>query len=247
MKLKLGLDEDQSIQFSIGGGTIKIDVPKNDNERYFVKAEQLWDSYAPDSASLSVPLGIDRNGDLVIINFSDSDSPHLLVGGTTGSGKSEAIHTILCGFYNYYCKDQIELLLVDPKGTEMEMYRDTAFVNEPIAMFEEDALDLLKKAVDEMQNRFVKFKALTQAREKIPIKDLATYNEISDEKLPWIVLVIDEYADITSDKQFKKEFEADVRRIAQKGRSAGIHLIVATQKPSAEVISTVLRSTCQHR
>ena len=123
----------------------------------------------------------------------------------------------------------------------MEMYRDTAFVNEPIAMFEEDALDLLKKAVDEMQNRFVKFKALTREK-NIHFKDLATYNEISDEKLPWIVLVIDEYADITSDKQFKKEFEADVRRIAQKGRSAGIHLIVATQKPSAEVISTVLRS-----
>ena len=87
MKLKLGLDEDQSIQFSIGGGAINIDVPKNDNERYFVTASNTWDRYAPDSAKLSVPLGIDRNGDLVIINFSDSDSPHLLVGGTTGSGK----------------------------------------------------------------------------------------------------------------------------------------------------------------
>ena len=241
LKLKLGLDEDQSINFSIGGGVINIDVPKNDDERYFVTTEDLWDSYAPDSVNLSVPLGIDRYGDPVIVNFSDSDSPHLLVGGTTGSGKSEALHTILCGFYKYYSRDQIELLLVDPKGTEMEMYRDTAFVNEPIAMFDEEALELLKKAVDEMQNRFVKFKALTQEK-GFRIPDLAKYNEISAEKLPWMVLVIDEYADITSEKQFKKDFEVEVRRIAQKGRSAGVHLIIATQKPSAEVISTVLRS-----
>lgn len=241
LKLYLGLEEDQSINFSIGGGFINVDVPKNEDERYFVVSEDLWENYTPAQDSLAVPLGIDRFGERVIVNFSNSDSPHLLIGGTTGSGKSEVLHTLLSGMYRFYDNKQIELLLVDPKGTEMEMYQNTKFVNEPIAMFEEEAMYLLEKAVDEMQFRFLAFRELTRVN-GFRIPDLAKYNEVSDKKLPWLVLVIDEYADITSDKQFKKTFEDKVKRIAQKGRSAGIHLIIATQKPSAEVISTSLRS-----
>lgn len=241
LKLNLKLNEDQSIHFSIGGGFINIDVPKNDDERYFVSAEELWDSFEPLTDKLVVPLGKDRFGDRVDVNFSDSDSPHLLIGGTTGSGKSEALHTLLCGMYQFYGHEQIELLLVDPKGTEMEMYQGTHFVKENIAMFEDEAMYLVQKAVDEMQSRFSAFRDLTKERQ-FRIPDLATFNQYADRKLPWIIVVIDEYADITSDKNFKKDFENSVKRIAQKGRSAGIHLIVATQKPSAEVISTSLRS-----
>lgn len=241
LKLNLKLHEDQSIHFSIGGGFINIDVPKNDDERNFVSAEELWDGFDACADKLVVPLGIDRFGDRVDVNFSDSDSPHLLIGGTTGSGKSEALHTLLCGMYQFYGPGQIELLLVDPKGTEMEMYYGTSFVKEDIAMFEEDAMYLIQKAVDEMQRRFSAFRDLTKEKQ-FRVPDLATFNQYSDKKLPWLVVVIDEYADITSDKNFKKDFESSVKRIAQKGRSAGIHLIVATQKPSAEVISTSLRS-----
>lgn len=241
LKLNLKLHEDQSIHFSIGGGFINIDVPKNDDERYFISAEDLWDRFEASTDKLVVPLGIDRFGDRVDVNFSDSDSPHLLIGGTTGSGKSEALHTLLCGMYQFYRHGQIELLLVDPKGTEMEMYHGTHFVKEDIAMFEEDAMYLIQKAVNEMQRRFSAFRDLTKEKQ-FRIPDLATFNQHADEKLPWMVVVIDEYADITSDKNFKKDFENSVKRIAQKGRSAGIHLIVATQKPSAEVISTSLRS-----
>ena len=241
LKLNLGLDEDQSINFSIGGGFINIDVPKKENERYFVTTEDLWEEYNPEPGKLSLPLGVDRFGKIVAVHFSDSDSPHLLIGGTTGSGKSEALHTLLCGMCHYYTSKQIEMLLIDPKGNEMEMYQDTDYVNEEIAMFEEEALYLIDKAVEEMQSRFVLFKQMT--REKgFRIPDLEKYNEIAEVKLPWLVLVIDEYADITSEKSFKKGFEDKVKRVAQKGRSAGVHLIIATQKPSAEVISTSLRS-----
>ncbi|CAM5216842.1 hypothetical protein ALON55S_01530 [Alishewanella longhuensis] len=116
-----------------------------------------------------MPLGIDRFGDRVDVNFSDSDSPHLLIGGTTGSGKSEALHTLLCGMYQFYGPEQVELLLVDPKGTEMEMYQGTHFVKEDIAMFEEDAMYLIQKAVDEMQRRFSAFRDLTKEKQfRIP-------------------------------------------------------------------------------
>ncbi len=241
LKLRLKLLEDQSIHFSIGGGVINIDVPKNEDERYFISAEDLWDSFQASPDKLVVPLGVDRFGERVDVNFSDSDSPHLLVGGTTGSGKSEALHTLLCGMYKFYGPDEIELLLVDPKGTEMEMYHGTSFVKEDIAMFEEDAMYLIQKAVDEMQRRFSAFRDMTKEK-KFRIPDLATFNLHAEQKLPWLVVIIDEYADITSEKAFKKDFENSVKRIAQKGRSAGVHLIVATQKPSAEVISTSLRS-----
>jgi hypothetical protein len=241
LKLNLGLDEDQSINFSIGGGFINIDVPKKESERYFVTTEDLWEEYNPEPRKLSLPLGVDRFGKVVVVHFSDSDSPHLLIGGTTGSGKSEALHTLLCGMCHYYTSEQIEMLLIDPKGSEMEMYQDTDYVNEEIAMFEEEALYLIDKAVEEMQSRFVAFRQMT--REKgFRIPDLEKYNELAEVKLPWLVLVIDEYADITSEKSFKKGFEDKVKRVAQKGRSAGVHLIIATQKPSAEVISTSLRA-----
>ena len=216
-------------------------MPKKESERYFVTTEDLWEGYSPELGKFSLPLGVDRFGKIVVVHFSDSDSPHLLIGGTTGSGKSEALHTLLCGMCHYYTSEQIEMLLIDPKGTEMEMYQDTDYVNEEIAMYEDDALHLVDKAVEEMQARFEAFKQMTRQK-GFRIPDLEKYNEMAEVKLPWLVLVIDEYADITSEKSFKKGFEDKVKRVAQKGRSAGVHLIIATQKPSAEVISTSLRS-----
>lgn len=241
LKLDMALLEDQSISFSIGNGYINIDVPKKDDERYFVNTENLWVAYQPSSDELVVPLGIDRFGQVVDINFSNSDSPHLLVGGTTGSGKSEAMHTIICGMLKFYKSSEIDLMLIDPKGTEMAVYEGSQSVRYPMAMYEDEAKALLETAVNEMQSRFEKFKTMWTEK-KVRAPDLKTYNQHADEPLRWLVVVIDEYADLMSDREYKKDVEMLVRRIAQKGRSAGIHLIIATQKPSAEVISTTLRS-----
>lgn len=237
LKLKLELEQDQSITFDIDKGCVTIDVPKKPEHRYYVNAEDLWMHWGRPDNELVVPLGEDRYGELVTVNFSSSNSPHLLVAGTTGSGKSEALNTMLYGLVHFYKPSELKLLLVDPKGTELIPFERAAHLIGSIGWDDADALVLLKNAVEEMQQRYVKFKQKS-------CRSLAEFNSKSEahERLPWWLVVLDEYADLTHDPQSKKEIEQELKRLAQKARAAGIHVIIATQKPSADIISTNLRS-----
>jgi hypothetical protein len=237
LKLKLELEQDQNISFDIDKGYVTIDVPKRTEHRYYVNAADLWEKWERPSAELAVPLGEDRYGELVVVNFSSSNSPHLLVAGTTGSGKSEALNTMLFGLVRFYSSSELRLMLVDPKGTELVPFEGSTHLIGTIGWEDSDAVVLLKSAVEEMQRRYEKF------RQK-QCRSLAEFNAASnaDERLPWWLVVLDEYADLTHDPQSKKEIEQELKRLAQKARAAGIHVIIATQKPSAEVISTNLRS-----
>ncbi|WP_258909113.1 FtsK/SpoIIIE domain-containing protein [Pseudomonas putida] len=237
LKLKLELEQDQSITFDIDRGYVTIDVPKKPEHRYYVSAEDLWINWSRPDAELAVPLGEDRYGELVAVNFSSSNSPHLLVAGTTGSGKSEALNTMLYGLVRFYGPSELKLMLVDPKGTELTPFERAAHLIGTIGWDDADALVMLKEAVEEMQQRYIKFK-------QKGCRSLVEFNSKcgSDERLPWWLVVLDEYADLTHDPQSKKEIEQELKRLAQKARAAGIHVIIATQKPSADVISTNLRS-----
>lgn len=184
-----------------------------------------------------VPLGIDRYGRCIDIDFSSSNSPHLLIGGTTGSGKSEALNTLLAGMINFYQPHELRLLLVDPKGTELEHLSESEYLEDTIGWDSDDALELLDRAVAEMERRYQIFRSVRQRS----LPDFNAQAESAD-RLPWWFMVLDEYADLTSDKDAKKLIEEKLKRLAQKARAAGIHLVIATQKPSADVISTNLRS-----
>lgn len=237
LKLKLELEQDQNISFDIDKGYVTIDVPKRSEHRYYVNAADMWAKWERPINELSVPLGEDRYGDLVVMNFSSSNSPHLLVAGTTGSGKSEALNTMLFGLVRFYSSSELRLMLVDPKSTELVSFEGTPHLIGAIGWDDSDALILLKSAVEEMQSRYEKFR---QKR----CRSLAEFNATAsaEERLPWWLIVLDEYADLTHDPQSKKEIEQELKRLAQKARAGGIHVIIATQKPSAEVISTNLRS-----
>ena len=237
LKLELKLQEEQEVKFGTDIGFITIDVPKLPADRIFVSAKELWQCWERDENNLVVPLGIDRYGDCVCIDFSSSNSPHLLIGGTTGSGKSEALNTLLAGMINYYGPEELRLLLVDPKGTELEHFSESEYLEGSIGWDSEDAIVLLDKAVAEMERRYQIFRAARQ-------RTLPAYNANApiEDRFPWWFLVLDEYADLTSDKDAKKEIEDRLKRLAQKARAAGIHLVIATQKPGADVISTNLRS-----
>lgn len=237
LKLALKLGQEQDIGFDIDRGCITIDVPKSQEQRYFVDQNDIWPNWQRPESALEVPLGEDRFGEVIKLNFSSSNCPHLLIGGTTGSGKSEALNTILYGMVEHYTDDELKLMLIDPKGTELNDFERYPHLIGRIGFDDEDALDLLKQAVEEMQSRYKKFKAQS-------VRSLPDYNaKVSEaERIPWWVLVLDEYADLTSDKDMKKDIEAELKRLAQKARAAGIHLIIATQKPSGDVISTNLRS-----
>jgi S-DNA-T family DNA segregation ATPase FtsK/SpoIIIE len=237
LKLSLSLEQSKNISFNIDRGFVTIDVPKSDEQRYFVDAKNTWDRWQRPDNLLVIPIGEDRHGKLVELNFSSSNSPHLLVAGTTGSGKSEALNTILFGLTKHYSPHELRLLLVDPKQTELVPFEGCAYLEGQICWEDEQAIVLLKSAVEEMQRRYQLLRAAAA-------RNLSEFNSKSspEDKLPWWLIVLDEYADLTHDSNSKKEIEAELKRLAQKARAAGIHVIIATQKPSAEVISTNLRS-----
>lgn len=237
LKLALRLEQEQDIGFGIDRGCITIDVPKSQEQRYFVDQNDIWSNWERPEDALEVPLGEDRFGEVIKLNFSSSNCPHLLIGGTTGSGKSEALNTILYGMVEHYSAEELKLMLIDPKGTELNDFEYYPHLIGRIGFDDDDALELLKQAVEEMQSRYKQFKAKN-------VRSLPDYNaKVSkEERISWWVLVLDEYADLTSDKEMKKDIEAELKRLAQKARAAGIHLIIATQKPSGDVISTNLRS-----
>ncbi|MBB1330884.1 DNA phosphorothioation-dependent restriction protein DptH [Pseudoalteromonas sp. SR43-7] len=237
LKLALKLEQEQDVGFGIDKGCITIDVPKSQEQRYFVDQNDIWPNWQRPQNALEVPLGEDRFGEVIKLNFSSSNCPHLLIGGTTGSGKSEALNTILYGMVEHYTPSELKLMLIDPKGTELNDFERYSHLIGRIGFDDEDALELLTQAVAEMQSRYAQFKAQG-------VRSLPDYNAkvTAEDRIPWWVLVLDEYADLTSDKDMKKDIEAQLKRLAQKARAAGIHLIIATQKPSGDVISTNLRS-----
>ena len=237
LKLALELEAYQDMRFDIDKGYVTIDVPKLDEDRYFVDASELWSRWKRPEFGLRVPLGEDRFGSVVEIDFTSSNSPHLLIGGTTGSGKSEALNTILAGITEHYSPEEVRLQLIDPKGTELEHLSESQHLDGEIGWDEEDAIGILARAVDEMQARYSKLKSTK-------VRSLGDYNaQVSPgERIPRWIIVLDEYADLTSEPDAKKEIEGPLIRLAQKARAAGIHLIIATQKPDASVISTNLRS-----
>jgi DNA phosphorothioation-dependent restriction protein DptH len=235
LKLALKLGQEQDVAFGIDKGCVTIDIPKSDEQRYYVDAKELWQRWEHKVDRLAVPIGEDIYGDVVSINFSNS--PHLLVGGTTGSGKSEALNTILYGLVHHYLPTHLRLLLIDPKKVELVDFEDDEHLIGKIGDEDIHALEMLQGAVEEMERRYSTFR-------DVRVKSITEYNKKMPEesRIPWWVIVLDEYGDLISDKDMKKNIESELKRISQKARAAGIHLILATQKPSIEVINTVLRS-----
>ncbi|MFG3004989.1 FtsK/SpoIIIE domain-containing protein [Streptomyces calvus] len=234
--LALALPSGFSIRTRSDRGSVLFEIPKIDDEKYGVDAKALWQRCPADPESLISPLGTDIEGNPVTIDLSSADSPHLLVAGTTGSGKSVALDTILKGLVRYDTST-LRLRLVDPKGTELVDFEDDPHLDGMIGMDAADAIEILEKTVDEMAVRYKDMKA-------IRTRKLVEYNAKVDkaDRKPWIVIVLDEYADLTSDPEEKKQIEALLKRLTQKARAAGIHVIAATQRPSADVISTTIRS-----
>ncbi|MEU3397589.1 FtsK/SpoIIIE domain-containing protein [Streptomyces filamentosus] len=234
--LALALPSGFSIRTRSDRGSVLFEIPKIDDEKYGVDAKALWQRCPTDPERLIAPLGADIEGNPVTIDLSSADSPHLLVAGTTGSGKSVALDTILKGLVRYD-KSTLRLRLVDPKGTELVDFEDDPHLDGVIGMDAADAIEILEETVEEMAVRYKDMKS-------IRTRKLVEYNAKVDnaDRKPWIVIVLDEYADLTSDPEEKKQIEALLKRLTQKARAAGIHVITATQRPSADVISTTIRS-----
>ena len=224
-----------------GKSTIGIEVPNKIAEIVHFIDIVNKDEFINAKDPLTVALGLDIDGKGVYASVTKM--PHGLVAGATGSGKSVCINTILMSFLFKYSPDELKLLLVDPKMVELSAYNDVPHLITPVITDAKIATAGLKWAVDEMENRFQIF-----SNEKV--KDITTYNEkVKRESklklMPYIVIVVDELADLMVIAS--RTVESAIMRLTQKARACGIHLIIATQRPSTDVIKGTIKSNIPTR
>ena len=249
----LKLPQGQKVDIDSDMGNIIMQFPLLKEQRMMFTYSVISKNVIGDQG-LSVPIGVDVDGEIVIYEF-DSNSPHLLIGGTTGAGKSVALETIIGGLLHRYDAAYLNLIYVDPKGVELIDFEDCKAVQENClglkpGIYAEDAIEILSAAAQEMDrrnklflDRYRELKKDRQIARGQSVKNIDDFNKYTEDSiLPRLLIVLDEYADLVSDKDEKKDIQDQLVRIAQKGRSTGIHLIVATQKPVVDVIDTVVKS-----
>lgn len=216
---------------------IGIEVPNKDRLPLYFKEtiEQL-----SEKMEIPVVFGEDTYGETIIRDLIKM--PHLLVAGQTGSGKSVFLNSLISTVLATKKPQDVQLLLVDPKGNEFMSYDDVPHLLQPTATSLDDARELLEYAIEEMGARFELLK-------DYKCRKLSDYNEKSNDKLPYIVLVVDEFADLmlAGTPKERKEIEDMIVRVAQKARAVGIHLVLATQKPIAKVMTTLIKSNMPAR
>lgn len=239
LKLRLKLPSDAQIGCTTHLGNVLLSVPKLDSDRYFIDAEEMWSRWGRPEEGFRIPLGEDMKGNVIDIDLSSSNSPHVLLAGVTGSGKSEALLTLLHGAVRYYDQEELKLALIDPKRTELVSMDGVPHKLGEIGFTAEEAIVLLAAAVDEMERRYEAFRSSK-------VRDIQEF-QTKVGKMPRWLMVLDEYADLTSDDDDRKEIEKHLKRLAQKARAAGIHLIVSTQKPVVSVINTIVKGNLPGR
>ncbi|MBD3886453.1 DNA translocase FtsK [Phormidium tenue FACHB-886] len=229
---------------SVSQSGLLVDIPLPEDQRKPIVAETLLGGYGDcshtDDCVLS--LGVNVEGKLTVLNLSDPSTPAALVGGSTGSGKTEFLKTLLLSAVLWYPPEVLALAIADPKRVSFNQFADYAGMVAPIAKTPDDTALLVSTLVGEMQRRYELFEAAE-------VSDIKQYNA-NGGQLARILFLIDEYAELgeqCDDEQFKA-IESGLKRLTQKARAAGIHLVLATQKPIAKSpqqprgLDTVLRS-----
>ncbi|MFN9442807.1 MAG: DNA translocase FtsK 4TM domain-containing protein [Planctomycetota bacterium] len=228
-----------------GKDTVGIEVPNAERQKVFMR--ELLDTFGrSEDSAIPLYLGKDVAGNAIVEDLAKM--PHLLIAGTTGSGKSVCINTILLSILMTRTPEQVKLILVDPKMVELQSYKRVPHLCCEVVTNMKKAAGVLQWAVDEMENRY----ALLAA---VGVNHIRNYNRLGQQelakrlqrepepdrvKLPYVVIVIDEFADLMAVAQ--NEVEEHIQRLAQKSRAVGMHVILATQRPSSEVITGIIKS-----
>lgn len=228
-----------------GKSLVGIEVPNS--EVATVTFRELWDQSKTDASKLlEIPLGKAVNGS--IRSFDLAKMPHLLVAGSTGSGKSVAVNGIIASILMKARPDEVKFMMVDPKMVELSVYNDIPHLLIPVVTNPRKASRALQKVVDEMENRYELFSKVGARNIAGYNAKVAEYNAQSEYKqvpLPLIVVIVDELADLMM--VASKEVEDAIIRLGQKARAAGIHMILATQRPSVDVISGLIKANVPSR
>jgi hypothetical protein len=234
LRLRLGLGAEPRV--GVERDRIVVDLQRPD--RKFIRFSQVRDQLpAPGTrAGCSlVPLGVDLSGRLKFADLSAPEHCHVLVAGTSGSGKSEWLRAALAGLIVTNTPETLRLLLIDPKRNAFLWLRNSPYLLAPLVFPDERPVaEVLQELIDEMERRYQLF-------ERAAADNLAEYNRRAEAPLPRVVCACDEYADLlTQDRSQRRELEEQISRLGAKARAAGIHLLLATQRPSRDVVRGAL-------
>jgi DNA segregation ATPase FtsK/SpoIIIE, S-DNA-T family len=238
-----------------GKAVIGIEIPNHERESVHLKDVLDCDAFLESSSKMPIALGEDIVGAPVIADLAKM--PHLLIAGTTGSGKSVSLNALICSILFKSPPDDVKFLMIDPKRLEFSSYEGIPHLLHPVVVDPKKASLVLKWAVEEMERRY---KVISE----LGVKNIDSYNKLIEKepkgkttlptetgetipgdrtipvKLPYIIIVIDELADLMMVAQ--KNVEESLARLAQMARAAGIHLILATQRPSVDVITGIIKA-----
>lgn len=247
----LKLSADLQVQLGIANpplispqsGYVSVDLPRQDRQTAFFE-----DYIQPQKTLIDTPVkiavGIDLDGQLVETNLSDPNTCHFLVGGTTGSGKSEFLRSLLLSLLYRHSPQQLKIALVDPKRVTFPEFEQMPWLLSPVVKDSEDAIKLMTELVEEMARRYKWFEAAGCSH-------LNAYNATLAQQqkppVPRIVCIFDEYADFMVEKEIRQELELSIKRLGAMARAAGIHLIIATQRPEAKIVTPIIRSNLPGR
>lgn len=224
-------------------GYVSVDLPRTDRavaafEQYIKPIE------TPATAPVRIAIGVNLEGQLVEADLSDPNTCHFLVGGTTGSGKSEFLRSLLLSLLQRRSPQHLKIALVDPKRVTFPEFERMPWLLSPIVKDSDNAIELMTDLISEMESRYQRFETSRCA-------DLIRYNQkrIDQNKPtePTIVCIFDEYADFMAEKAVKDTLEQSIKRLGAMSRAAGIHLIIATQRPEAKVVTPIIRSNLPGR
>ncbi|MBI2175450.1 MAG: DNA translocase FtsK [Parcubacteria group bacterium] len=229
-----------------GRSLVGIEIPNRAVARVGLRELLGHEEFIQSAKPLLFSLGRDVTGKAVFANLAAM--PHLLIAGSTGSGKSINIHTILISLLYRNVPERMRILIVDPKRVELSLYKTIPHLLAPVVTDAKKAIIALRWIVKEMERRY-------EVLSKENVRDIHSYHALlqkrdsadvtEEEAMPYIIIVIDELADIMS--VYPRELEASIVRLAQMSRAVGIHLIVSTQRPSVEVITGLIKANITNR
>jgi S-DNA-T family DNA segregation ATPase FtsK/SpoIIIE len=234
LQVSLALDEPPFIR--AGRGFVIIDLPRADRQTIFLLDALRRGLMDASKSPMAFLVGVGIEGEPILSDFCDSNTCHILVAGTSGSGKSEWLKTLVASLVHRNPPEHLRLALVDPKVLTFSSIADSAYLWRPVATDLGSALAILRDAISEMDKRY-------NMLAKEGLVSLHDRFQEGRTDVPFLVLVFDEFADlILTGRNEKKEFEDMVARLAGKGRAAGVHLVLATQRPDRTVVTGLIKS-----
>ncbi len=231
-----------------GKNVVGVEVPNSRRETITLRSIFESEEWLQNKGEMPVVLGKNVSGKPVVADLTKA--PHLLIAGATGSGKSVCVNSLIMSLLFRFRPDELRLILVDPKVVEFTFYQSLPFLITPVINESNKALLALRWAVNEMEKRY-------RMLAKVHTRNIKEYNgrspgageQLDDdglplpEKLPYLVIIVDEFADLMmGDRNVRKDVETAISRIAQKGRAAGIHIVLATQRPSRDVLTGIIKA-----